>query len=70
VFPEVSVNRRVRKEGAKNAEMELKSVEEINEVHLAQTLTYMKLGNYRLGLLVNFNVKTLKEGIRRVVNNL
>lgn len=50
--------------------LELKSVEEINEIHLAQTLTYMKLGNYKLGLLINFNVKTLKEGIRRVVNNL
>jgi len=50
--------------------IELKSVECLNDVHLAQTLTYMKLGNYRLGLLINFNVKFLKEGIKRVVNNL
>jgi GxxExxY protein len=50
--------------------LELKSVEEINDVHLAQVLTYLKLGNYRLGLLINFNVSTLKNGIKRVVNNL
>ena len=47
----------------------LKSVEVLNEVHFAQTLTYMKLGNYRLGLLINFNVFRLKDGIRRIVNN-
>ncbi len=50
--------------------IEIKSVEALNDVHLAQTLTYMKLGNYKLGLLINFNVTTLKQGIRRVVNNL
>ena len=50
--------------------VELKSVEAINDVHLAQILTYLKLGNYKLGLLINFNVHTLKNGIRRVVNNL
>ena len=50
--------------------LEIKSVSEINDVHLAQTLTYLKLGNYKLGLLVNFNVAHLKEGIRRVVNGL
>lgn len=50
--------------------IELKSVEELNNVHLAQTLTYMKLGNYKLGLLINFNVLLLKQGIKRVVNNL
>lgn len=36
--------------------IEIKSVEAINEVHFAQTLTYMKLGNFKLGLLINFNV--------------
>ena len=46
----------------------LKSVEELNDVHLAQTLTYLKLGNYKLGLLINFNVSLLKNGIRRVIN--
>lgn len=50
--------------------IEIKSVEALNEVHLAQTLTYMKLGNYRLGLLMNFNVTRLKEGIKRVANGL
>ena len=50
--------------------IELKSVEALNDIHLAQTLTYLKLGNYRLGLLINFNVALLKEGIKRVVNNL
>ena len=50
--------------------IEIKSVEALNDVHLAQTLTYMKLGNYKLGLLLNFNVAKLKEGIKRVVNGL
>ena len=48
--------------------IEIKSVEALNEVHLAQTLTYMKLGGYKLGLLINFNVSLLKDGIKRVVN--
>jgi GxxExxY protein len=48
--------------------LEIKSVEALNEVHLAQILTYMKLGQYKLGLLINFNVYLLKEGIRRVIN--
>ena len=50
--------------------IELKSVEALNDVHLAQTLTYMKLGSYKLGLLLNFNVFKLKDGIKRVVNGL
>ncbi len=50
--------------------IEIKSVEALNEVHLAQTLTYMKLCNYKLGLLINFNVSLLKEGIKRVVNRI
>lgn len=48
--------------------VELKSVEALNEIHLAQTLTYLKLGNYKLGLLINFNVVKLKDGLRRVIN--
>jgi len=48
--------------------IEIKSVEVLNDVHLAQTLTYMKLGNYKLGLLINFNVALLKNGIKRVIN--
>lgn len=50
--------------------IELKSVEALNDVHLAQILTYLKLGDYRLGLLMNFNVSLLKNGVRRVANNL
>jgi GxxExxY protein len=49
--------------------IEIKSVETRNDVHLAQTLTYMKLGSYKLGLLINFNVYKLKDGIRRVANH-
>ena len=49
--------------------IEIKSVEGFNDVHLAQLLTYLKLSDCRLGLLINFNVKYLKNGIRRVVNN-
>lgn len=50
--------------------IEVKVVESINNIHLAQTLTYLKLGKYKLGLLINFNVSKLKEGIKRVVNGL
>ncbi|HPS05626.1 MAG TPA: GxxExxY protein [Tenuifilaceae bacterium] len=48
--------------------IEIKSVEALNDIHLAQTLTYLKLGNYKLGLLINFNVVLLKDGIKRVIN--
>ncbi|KRT16705.1 GxxExxY protein [Pedobacter ginsenosidimutans] len=50
--------------------LELKSIEMLNDIHLAQTLTYMKLGNHKLGLLMNFNVIRLKDGLKRVVNGL
>jgi GxxExxY protein len=48
--------------------VEVKSVDALNDIHLAQTLTYLKLGNFRLGLLINFNVTLLKLGIKRVIN--
>ena len=47
--------------------VELKAVEALNYVHLAQILTYMRLGHFKLGLLINFNVARLKEGIKRVI---
>lgn len=47
--------------------VELKSVDAINGLHEAQLLTYMKLAGFRTGLLINFNVRLLKEGIRRFV---
>ena len=50
--------------------IEIKSVDALNDVHLAQILTYLKLSGCKLGLLINFNVKYLKDGIKRVVNNL
>ena len=50
--------------------IEAKTVEAFNDVHLAQTLTHLKLSNIKLGLLMNFNVIRLKDGIKRVVNNL
>jgi len=48
--------------------IEIKSLEALNDIHLAQTLTYLKLGNFKLGLLINFNVLKLKYGIKRVIN--
>lgn len=48
--------------------VEIKSVEKLNDVHLAQTLTYLKLSKIKLGLLINFNVARLKHGIKRVIN--
>lgn len=48
--------------------IEVKSVESLNEVHLAQVLTYLRLSNCKLGLLINFNVKLLKDGVRRIIN--
>ena len=48
--------------------IEIKTVEQFTDVHTAQVLTYLKLGNYKLGLLLNFYVTTLKNGIKRVVN--
>lgn len=48
--------------------VETKSVEALNDVHLAQVLTYLRLGHFKLGLLINFNVPLLKTGIRRVIN--
>lgn len=50
--------------------IEIKSVDALNDIHLAQVLTYLKLSDCKLGLLINFNSKLLKDGFRRVVNNL
>ncbi|MDR8392335.1 GxxExxY protein [Aliifodinibius sp. S!AR15-10] len=48
--------------------VELKTVEKIHDVHLAQVLSYLKLGDFNLGLLINFNVNQLKQGIKRIAN--
>ncbi|UPQ77762.1 GxxExxY protein [Flavobacterium azooxidireducens] len=50
--------------------LEIKSVESLNDVHFAQLLTYLKLTNCKLGLLLNFNVALIKNGIKRIANNL
>ncbi|HEX6982656.1 MAG TPA: GxxExxY protein [Balneolaceae bacterium] len=47
--------------------VEIKTVETFTDVHVAQLLTYLRLGNYKLGLLVNFNVNLLKNGIKRLI---
>ena len=47
--------------------IELKTVERFTDVHLAQVLTYLKLGNYKLGLLLNFHTTILKNGIKRII---
>jgi GxxExxY protein len=51
--------------------VEIKSVDAIHPIHEAQTLTYMRLGDWRVGLIFNFSVEVLKDGgIRRLANNL
>ncbi|WP_346861877.1 GxxExxY protein [uncultured Draconibacterium sp.] len=50
--------------------VELKAVEALNDVHTAQVLTYLKLSGCKLGLLLNFNVYRLSDGIKRLVNKL
>lgn len=47
--------------------LELKSVKEITNVHVAQALNYLKMGNFKLGLILNFNVAQMKSGIKRVI---
>jgi len=47
--------------------LELKTVEELNDIHTAQALTYMRLAGCKLGLILNFNTKSLKDGIKRLV---
>jgi GxxExxY protein len=50
--------------------VELKAVDRIEPVHIAQMLTYLKVNGLRLGLLLNFNVDVMRKGIKRVVKNL
>jgi GxxExxY protein len=48
--------------------VEIKTVECFTDVHTAQVLTYLRLGNYKLGILINFHVALLKQGIKRIIN--
>ncbi|MGE0019148.1 MAG: GxxExxY protein [Draconibacterium sp.] len=50
--------------------IEIKSVEALNDLHLAQILTYLRLSNCKLGMLINFNSVYFKDGVKRVVNGL
>jgi GxxExxY protein len=50
--------------------IEIKCVDVLADIHRVQTLTYLRLTNMKLGLLINFNVVLLKDGIKRIVNNL
>lgn len=61
-IPDIVINNKVI--------LELKSVETLAEVHYKQLLTYLKLTNLKLGLLINFNVPLIKNGIHRIANNL
>jgi GxxExxY protein len=49
--------------------VEIKTIEGFTDVHTAQVLTYLKLGNYKLGLLINFHNVLLKQGIKRIINH-
>lgn len=49
--------------------IEIKAVEKLNDIHMAQIISYLKLTDLRLGFLINFNVKYIKEGIKRIAND-
>lgn len=50
--------------------LEIKSIESLADIHFKQVLTYLKLSNIKLGMLINFNVPLIKDGIHRIVNKL
>lgn len=50
--------------------IEVKAVDAIHDLHMAQVLTYLKLSDCKLGLILNFNVTLMKNGVKRVVNGL
>ena len=70
VYKDVKLDHRYRIDLLVNNKVviEIKTVEQFTDVHTAQVLTYLKLGNYKLGLLLNFHVTTLKNGIKRIIN--
>ncbi len=51
----------------KKVVVEVKAIEAFNDVHIAQVITYLKLSKCKIGLLLNFNVKSLKDGIKRII---
>jgi GxxExxY protein len=50
--------------------VELKSVQQLQPIHTAQLLSYLRAGDYRMGFLLNFNTVHMRDGIKRVVNRL
>ena len=72
VYKEISIENAFRADIVVNdlVVVEIKSVKELDPVHFSQTLTYLRLMNLKLALLMNFNEKVLKHGIHRIVNNL
>lgn len=50
--------------------LEIKSVESLQDIHLAQILTYLRLSNCKLGMLINFNTLQFKNGVKRVINGI
>lgn len=72
VYDEITMNRGFRADVIVEDKLmvELKSVEEITNVHLKILLTYIRLTNIKLGLLANFNEALMKDGIRRIANGL
>ncbi|MEJ5052222.1 GxxExxY protein [Chryseobacterium culicis] len=50
--------------------LEIKSIESLQDIHLAQILTYLRLSNCKLGMLINFNTLQFKNGVKRVINGI
>jgi len=71
IYKEVKLNHGYRLDllVEKKLVIEIKTVEAFTSVHFDQILTYLRLGNYPLGLLINFHVSLLKEGLKRFVNS-
>ncbi|MDB5814249.1 MAG: hypothetical protein JWN23_1366 [Rhodocyclales bacterium] len=67
---EISVGYRIDLLVEENVVVELKAVERLMPIHMAQLLSYLKLSGCKLGFIINFNVPHLKDGIKRVVNGL
>jgi len=72
IYEEIKLNAGYRADIVveKKVIIEIKAIEYMAPVHKMQLLTYLKLSGIKLGLLINFNVEILKDGIKRVVNNL
>jgi GxxExxY protein len=70
VYEEIKLNHGYRMDILVDGKLviEIKTVEEFTKVHFEQLMTYLRLGNYKLGLLINFHVGMLKDGLKRIIN--